>query len=86
METEYPTYKLGLSLKHTTWWVEWLRLLAGTGRTEVGSFAQGLGRLGFASRGPSMWMVGGPSGRRREATKARAATGGSGPAELLHGR
>ena len=33
METEYPTYKLGLSLKRATWLVEWLRLLARTGET-----------------------------------------------------
>ena len=32
METEYPTYKLRLSLKRATWLVEWLRLLARTGR------------------------------------------------------
>ena len=49
METEYPTYKLGLSLKRATWLVEWLRLLARTGKTEAKAFAQGLGRLGFAS-------------------------------------
>ena len=49
METEYPTYKLGLSLKRATWLVHWLRLLARTGRTEARAFAQGLGRLGFAS-------------------------------------
>ena len=49
METEYPTYKLGLSQKRATWLVEWLRLLARTGRTEAKAFAQGLGRLGFAS-------------------------------------
>ena len=49
METEYPTYKLGLSLKRATWLVEWLRLLARTGKTEARAFAQGLGRLGFAS-------------------------------------
>ena len=29
--------------------VEWLRLLARTGKTEAKAFAQGLGRLGFAS-------------------------------------
>ena len=46
----YPTYKLGLSLKRATWLVEWLRLLARrTGKTEAKAFAQGLGRLGFAS-------------------------------------
>ena len=45
METEYPTYKLGLSLKRATWLVEWLRLLARTGRTEAKAFA--LGRLSF---------------------------------------
>ena len=28
METEYPSYKLGLSLKRATWLVEWLRGLA----------------------------------------------------------
>ena len=49
METEYPTYKLGLSLKRATWLADWLRLLARTGRTEAKAFAQGLGRLGFAS-------------------------------------
>ena len=49
METEYPTYKLGLSLKRATWLVEWLRLLARTKKTEAKAFAQGLGRLGFAS-------------------------------------
>ena len=49
METEYPTYKLGLSLKRATRLVEWLRLLARTGKTEAKAFAQGLGRLGFAS-------------------------------------
>ena len=49
METECPTYKLGLSLKRATWLVEWLRLLARTGKTEAKAFAQGLGRLGFAS-------------------------------------
>ena len=49
METEYPTYKLGLSLKRATWLVEWLRLLARTGKTEAKAFGQGLGRLGFAS-------------------------------------
>ena len=41
METEYPTYKLGLSLKRATWLVEWLRLLARTGKTEAKAFAQG---------------------------------------------
>ena len=40
METEYPTYKLGLSLKRATWLVEWLRLLARTGKTEAKAFAQ----------------------------------------------
>ena len=49
METEYPSYKLGLSLKHATWLVEWLRGLAESGKAEARSFAQGLGRLGFAS-------------------------------------
>ena len=29
--------------------MDWLRLLARTGRTEAKAFAQGLGRLGFAS-------------------------------------
>ena len=41
METEYPTYKLGLSLKRATWLVEWLRLLARAGKTEANAFAQG---------------------------------------------
>ena len=42
-------YKVGLFLKRATWLVEWLRLLARTGKTEAKAFAQGLGRLGFAS-------------------------------------
>ena len=50
METEYPTYKLGLSLKRATWLVEWLRLLARTGKTEAKAFAQGLGRLVHCAR------------------------------------
>ena len=47
METEYPTYKLGLSLKRATWLVEWLRLLARTGKTEAKAFAQKLGDWGL---------------------------------------
>ena len=47
METEYPSYKLGLSLKRATWLIEWLRGLAESGKAEARSFAQGL--LGFAS-------------------------------------
>ena len=35
--------------QRATWLVEWLRLLARTGKTEAKAFAQGLGRLGFAS-------------------------------------
>ena len=35
METEYPTYKLGLSLKRATWLVEWLRLLAPTRKLKL---------------------------------------------------
>ena len=42
-------FKLGLSLKRATWLVEWLRGLAESGKAEARSFAQGLGRLGFAS-------------------------------------
>ena len=49
MATEYPSYKLGLSLKRATWLVEWLRGLAESGKAEARSFAQGLARLGFAS-------------------------------------
>ena len=49
METEYPSYKLGLSPKRGSWLVEWLRGLAESGKAEARSFAQGLGRLGFAS-------------------------------------
>ena len=67
METEYPTYKLGLSLKRATWLVEWLRLLARTGKTEAKAFAQ-LGaretrvclhcaRLGTALLGTATCMV-----------------------------
>ena len=51
METEYPSYKLyiGLSLKRATWLIEWFRGQAESGKAEARSFAQGLGRLGFAS-------------------------------------
>ena len=52
METEYPSYKLGLSPKRGSWLVEWLRGLAESGKAEARSFAQGLGRLGFASIAP----------------------------------
>ena len=41
METEYTTYKLGLSLKRATWLIEWLHLLARAGKTEAKTFAQG---------------------------------------------
>ena len=41
METEYPSCKLGLSLKRATWF-EWLRGLAESGKAEARSFAQGL--------------------------------------------
>ena len=34
METEYPTYKLGLSLKRATWLVEWLDRLESGGRLQ----------------------------------------------------
>ena len=48
----YPSYKLGLSPKRGSWLVEWLRGLAESGKAEARSFAQGLGRLGFASIAP----------------------------------
>ena len=41
METEYPSYKLALSLKRATWLVEWLRGLAESGKAEARSFARG---------------------------------------------
>ena len=65
METEYPTYKLGLSLKRATWLVDWLRLLARTGRTEAKAFAQAretrvrlhCARLGTTVLGPATRLV-----------------------------
>ena len=38
-----------LQAKRATWLVEWLRGLAESAKAEARSFAQGLGRLGFAS-------------------------------------
>ena len=84
METEYPTYKLGLSLKRATWLVEWLRLLARTGKTEAKAFAQGLGtrvrlhcaRLGTAVLGSATRLVvGRPAGALTLPTMVRVLCG-----------
>ena len=79
METEYPTYKLGLSLKRAAWLVEWLRLLARTGKTEAKAFAQGLGcaRLGTALLGTAMVVRGPGEAWRFDATDLVRLSGGS---------
>ena len=96
------SYKLGLSLKRATWLVEWLRGLAVSGKAEARSFAQGLGRLGFASialdwerpwsatrlvfcGSGEVRLASGAAREWRATAEARAATGGRGAAELLHG-
>ena len=47
METEYSSYRLGLTEKRSGWLVSWLRDKVERGHVTATEMAQGLGRLGF---------------------------------------
>ena len=49
METEYGSYRLGLSSKRASWLGNWLREICSKGSVSGRNMAQGLGRLGFAA-------------------------------------
>ena len=49
METEYSSYRLGLTEKRARWLVMWLREKSRAGNVTTKEMAQGLGRLGFAA-------------------------------------
>ena len=49
METEYGSYRLGLSAKRANWLGNWLREICSKGSVSGRNMAQGLGRLGFAA-------------------------------------
>ena len=47
METEYASYKLGLTERRSRWLIEWLRGKVAAGHVTATEMAQGLGRLGL---------------------------------------
>ena len=49
METEYSSYRLGLTEKRSGWLVSWLRDKVKLGHVTATEMAEGLGRLGFAA-------------------------------------
>jgi hypothetical protein len=49
METDYVSWKLGMSEKRGRWLVDWLRKTVREGVIEPREMAQGLGRLGFSA-------------------------------------
>ncbi len=49
METEYSSYRLGLTARRAGWLVMWLRDKVRAGNVTAKEMAQGLGRLGFAA-------------------------------------
>ena len=49
METEYSSYKLGLTHRRAFWLVNCLREKVREGQVTAREMAQGLGRLGFAA-------------------------------------
>ena len=49
METEYNSYRLGLTKKRADWLVNWLREVVTTGSVMARDMSQRLGRLGFAA-------------------------------------
>ena len=49
METEYSSYRLGLTEKRARWLVTWLREKSRAGNVTAKEMAQSLGRLGFAA-------------------------------------
>ena len=48
METEYASYRLGLT-RRSRWLIQWLRDKVSAGHVSATEMAQGLGRLGFAA-------------------------------------
>ena len=49
METEYSSYRLGMSKKRASWLSTWLNDKVTAGRVSAKEMQQGLGRLGFAA-------------------------------------
>ena len=49
METEYNSYRLGLTKKRADWLVNWLREVVIASSVVARDMSQGLGRLGFAA-------------------------------------
>ena len=49
METEYSSYRLGLTRKRANWLVHWLREVVKSGSVTARDMSQGVGRLGFAA-------------------------------------
>ena len=49
METEYNSYRLGLTKKRADWLVNWRREVVTAGSVVARDMSQGLGRLGFAA-------------------------------------
>ena len=49
MESEYSSYRLGLTEKRARWLVTWLREKSRAGNVTAKEMAQGWGRLGFAA-------------------------------------
>ena len=49
LETEYSSYRLGLTRKRANWLVHWLREVVKSGSVTARDMSQGLGRLGFAA-------------------------------------
>ena len=49
METEYASYRLGLTERRSKWLIDWLRDKVEAGHVSATEMAQGLGRLGFAA-------------------------------------
>ena len=49
METEYSSYRLGMSRKRASWLFAWLNDKVTAGKVTAKEMQQGLGRLGFAA-------------------------------------
>ena len=62
METEYSSYRLGLTETRASWLVAWLRGKIRAGNVTAKEVAQGLGRLGFAAMSLD-WERAFPGGR-----------------------
>ena len=57
VETEYSSYRLGLTGKKARWLVAWLREKICAGNVTAKEMAQGLGRLGFAFPGAAICLL-----------------------------